>query len=195
MRTVPGFSRRWLAVAAALSAVALACAVPQAGFFLDRPAQAPESADLIAPLGGDGGDRARLAAELYRRGFAPKVLLAGREGGQAADWRAGFLLGQGVPLQDLLFDGRSANSWEEAVNTLRLMRERNMRRVLVVSQPPHLRRLDWAWGKVFAGSGKEYRLIASPMAEWDAAHWWRNAASAQYVAKEYLKLGYYWMAH
>jgi len=67
--------------------------------------------------------------------------------------------------------------------------------VLVVSDPPHLRRLDHVWGKVFAGSGIQYRLIAAPMEKWDAARWWSNEASAQYVVIEYIKLGYYWLVH
>ena len=85
----------------------------------------------------------------------------------------------------------STNSWEEAVNTLRLMRERNWERVLVVSDPPHLRGLDWAWGKVFEGSGKEYRLIAAPLEGWDPERWWQNDASARFVVSEVKKLAYY----
>ena len=91
----------------------------------------------------------------------------------------------------LVSDTYSTNSWEEAVNTLRLMRERNWERVLVVSDPPHLRGLDWAWGKVFEGSGKEYRLIAAPLEGWDPERWWQNDASARFVVSEVKKLAYY----
>lgn len=173
----------------------------ESGYFLEAPSQNPEKADLIVALGGDNGSRIDKAAELYRRGFAPNVLLTGLENGHTAtrshylNWRAGFLVEQGVPAEVLIFDDVSASSWDEAVNTLQLMKSRGLKLVLVVSDPPHLRRLDWVWGKVFAGSGKGYRLVAAPMTGWDAARWWQKEASAQFVIVEYIKLGYYNVMH
>lgn len=173
----------------------------QVGYFLEAPAQQPEKADLIVPLGGGSSSRVHKAAELYAQGFAPNVLLTDIRSGdanrssQSSDWRIQFLLEHGVPDIMLVFDALSTNSWEEAVNTLRLMRVRNWQLVLVVSDPPHLRRLDWAWGKVFEGSGKEYRLIAAPLEGWDAGRWWQNDASARFVVTEVTKLTYYHVAH
>jgi uncharacterized SAM-binding protein YcdF (DUF218 family) len=192
---------RWLLGGLLLFAAACIFAFFRAGHFLDAPAQQPEKADLIVALGGDNGGRSHKAAELYQQGFAPKVLLTGMEGGYAKtrsnylNWRAYFLIEQGVPENKLMFDDVSASSWDEAINTLRLMQAKDFHRVLVVSDPPHLRRLDWVWSKVFADSGKEYRLVPSDMEGWDAAHWWRNEASAQFVVMEYVKLGYYWVVH
>jgi uncharacterized SAM-binding protein YcdF (DUF218 family) len=173
----------------------------QVGYFLDIPSQQPVRADLIVPLGGDNGNRVNKAAELFKEGLAPYVLLTGMEGGSAEtrsyylNWRARFLIERGVAEKMLLFDATSANTWEEAVNTLRLMRERNWQRVLVVSDPPHMRRLAWVWGKVFEGSGKEYRLIAAPLERWNPGRWWENDYSAQYVFTEVIKFAYYKVAH
>ena len=63
--------------------------------------------------------------------------------------------------------------------------------VVVVSDPPHMRRLAWVWDKVFAGSGKAYTLVASDMEGWDAGYWWRTSTNAQFVFAEYIKLVYY----
>ena len=173
----------------------------QVGYFLEAPAQEPEKADLIVPLGGGSGSRVHIAAKLYEQGFAPNVLLTDIRGGDAntyspySDRRTTFLLERGVPDNMLVFDALSTNSWEEAVNTLRLMRERNWRRVLVVSDPPHLRRLAWTWGKVFEGSGKEYQLIAAPLEGWDPERWWQNDSSVRFVVMEVTKLAYYQVAH
>jgi uncharacterized SAM-binding protein YcdF (DUF218 family) len=173
----------------------------QVGYFLEAPAQKSEKADLIVPLGGGGSSRVHEAAELYAQGFAPNVLLTDIRSGdanrssQSSDWRIQFLLEHGVPDIMLVFDALSTNSWEEAVNTLRLMRVRNWQLVLVVSDPPHLRRLDWAWGKVFEGSGKEYRLIAAPLEGWDPERWWQNDSSASFVVTEVTKLAQYHVAH
>ena len=106
-------------------------------------------------------------------------------------WQARYLVEEGVPENALLYDRSSTSSWDEAVNTLELMRSMKLDRVLVVSDPPHMRRLSWVWGKVFEGSGKEFTLVASEMEGWDAAHWWRTSPNAQFVFGEYIKLAYY----
>lgn len=54
-----------------------------------------------------------------------------------------------------------------------------------------MRRLDWAWGRVFAGSGKSYVLVASEPAWWDAEHWWASEKAAQFVLTELIKMAYY----
>lgn len=171
------------------------------GRFLAAPAQIPQKADLVVALGGDAGERVRKAFELYRDGYAPHVLLTGIEGGDPVtrpyylNWRAEVLVAQGVPQVAIVFDMTSANTWEEAANTRRLMDLRGWKRVLVVSDPPHLRRLDWAWDKAFKGSGKRYLLIAAPMEGWDARRWWQNEKSVQFVLMEVIKLAYYKLAY
>jgi uncharacterized SAM-binding protein YcdF (DUF218 family) len=105
--------------------------------------------------------------------------------------RARYLVEEGVPDKAILFDRAAKNSWQEAANALALMQAQNLQRVLVVSDPPHMRRLSWVWGKVLEGSGKEFVLVASDMDDWDAGHWWRTSASAQFVFGEYIKLAYY----
>jgi uncharacterized SAM-binding protein YcdF (DUF218 family) len=186
----------WLGAGASLCAAALAFAFLGAGHFLEAPGQAPVKADLLAALGGDNGARADKVLELYRGGYAPRVLLTGPDNHSKTrsaylNLRARYLVEEGVPTEAILFDHAARNSWQEAQNALALMRQRKLRRVLVVSDPPHLRRLGWVWGKAFEGSGREFVLVASDMDDWDAGHWWRTSASAQFVFGEYIKLAYY----
>lgn len=61
----------------------------------------------------------------------------------------------------------------------------------MVSDPPHMRRLDWVWGRTFANSGKSYRLVASEPDWWYAAQWWRSEKSGQFVITELIKMAYY----
>ena len=190
-----------LMAGALLGVAALWLGFLAAGHVLVAPEQTPVKADLLVALGGDNGARADRVLELYHKGFAPRILLTGPEGGFSKtrathlNWRARYLVDEGIPQQVLLFDRRSVSSWEEAVNALRLMQAMKLDRVLVVSDPPHMRRLSLVWGRVFSGSGKEYTLVASGMEDWDAAHWWRTSSSAQFVFAEYIKLVYYFIQY
>ena len=185
----------WLAVLLAGAAVVVAGFLG-AGHFLAAPSQEPVKADLIFSLGGDNGGRVNGVLDLYRRGFAPLVVVGG-EGVHSKtrtaylSWQATYLVESGIPEKALLFDGRSTSSWQEAVHTLELMKAKRMGHVLVVSDPPHMRRLSWVWGKVFAGSGKTFTLVASNMEQWDPGQWWSGSPNAQYVFSEYIKLAYY----
>ncbi|GAB4174049.1 MAG: YdcF family protein [Rhodocyclaceae bacterium] len=187
--------RVWLSSAVSLALV-LAAVGAFAGRLLSAPASAPAKADLIVALGGDGGSRVLEAARLYREGWAPRIVLTGIDGGDPAardaflEWRAVLLADRGVPREALLFERSAGNSREEAAAVFAWMQRGGWRRALVVSDPPHLRRLQRIWGRTFRGSDLEFRLIASTMPRWDANRWWRDEKSAQFVLMELIKLGY-----
>ncbi|MEB0164716.1 YdcF family protein, partial [Glaciimonas sp. CA11.2] len=89
------------------------------------------------------------ALDLYKLGYAPKILITGIDGGEPQirpaylTWQALFFAQQGVKKNVLLFDTESANTWQEALNTKKLMEQQGLHHVIVVSDPPHMRRLSW----------------------------------------------------
>jgi len=97
----------------------------------------------------------------------------------------------GVAESALLFDLVSLNSYQEAQNTADLMAQKGWKKVLVVSDPPHMRRLESVWKQAFAGSGREFRLISAQPYWWQANRWWSNEISVKFVVNEVIKLGYY----
>jgi len=183
--------------AAGAAALALGTAVWHAASFLAAPADTPQPADCIVALGGDPGDRIVTVLDLYRRGYAPWILLTGVEDSPSdtrrayLTWRAEYLVKAGVPPAAILYDEHSANSRDEARNTLALASARGWKSVLVVSDPPHMRRLARAWGKAFAGTERNYILVATAPAWWQERAWWQSERGAQFVITEYVKLGYY----
>lgn len=182
-------------------AALLIVAFLQAGSFLSSPSQPPARSDVILALGGDNGDRIVMAARLYHQGYAPRIMLTGLENGPArtrssyVNWRVQFLLDEKVPDSAVILERGAGNTWEEAVNTLALIRQHGWKRVMVVSDPPHMRRLHFVWSKVFAGSGKEFVLVASAPEWWDPARWWTNDQSGPFALMEYIKLAYYGVKH
>ena len=172
-----------------------------AGWFVSTPSAQPDQSDLIVALGGDQGTRVSEVLNLFSRGYAPRILLTGVDAGHPKtrpaylEWRETYLVEKGVPRSALVFDLQSANTWEEAQNTLALMQKENWRRVMVVSDPPHMRRLSWVWRRVFEGSGKEFLLIAASNDNWNPGRWWSNEITGQFVLMELIKLAYYWVKH
>ena len=181
----------------ALIAIMALTAFWHASRYLSAPAGIAQPADCIVALGGDSGDRIVTALDLYRRGYAPLILLTGVEDSPGdtrrayLTWRAEYLVKAGVPPAAILYDEHSANSRDEARNTLALANARDWKSVLVVSDPPHMRRLALAWGKAFAGTAKNYILVATAPAWWRERAWWQSERAVQFVLTEYVKLGYY----
>jgi uncharacterized SAM-binding protein YcdF (DUF218 family) len=87
--------------------------------------------------------RARLdhALGLYHRDLAPVIVVTG--GSQAGDQfteataSANYLLKQGVPDDDILREVSGTSSWESLAATASFLREREITRVLLVSDPFH----------------------------------------------------------
>src|SRR5437867_1016715 len=108
-----------------------------ASWFVSHPVDVPRKADLIVVLGGDAGPRVRSAQLLFAEGYAPRILLTGINGSDQDTrpvylrWQAMYLLEHRVPKEAILYDTRSANTWEEARNTRALMEREGWRRVLV----------------------------------------------------------------
>jgi len=171
----------------------------EVGRWLEAPGQPASKADVIVVLGGDTGSRLVTTLDLYRRGLASKVFLAGVESDELSIYnpdlniRLQYLVAQGVPRESILVDKLSHNSWDEAANTLRLMRDYGWQKALVISDPPHLRRLSWVWERVFRQSGPTFVLVASRPSWWHSSEWWRDEKSGAFVMMESIKIGYYYM--
>jgi uncharacterized SAM-binding protein YcdF (DUF218 family) len=90
------------------------------------------------------GDRVWHAARLYRAGKAPLIVLSGGtvnpgEMPEAVAMRQ-FLGDLGVPASALLLESRSQTTTENAADTARLLQQRGIRTVLLVTSALHMRR-------------------------------------------------------
>ena len=135
------------------------------GYWLSAPANDPVKTDLIVTLGGGGAERDQMAVNLYKAGYAKKILLTGMGGavdsgkGFYQSPRSLFLLKQGVPAETLLFDGLSDSTHQEALTIAALLTAHHWHSALVVSDPPHLRRINFCLQPVFIKVGLSYLLI------------------------------------
>lgn len=168
--------------------------------FFSTPQGKPIKADLVVILGGGVGERLKKGVELYRQGYTNKILVTGFPEIDRdvlptySKWRMKYLIEQGIPMKTLILDDSAKNSYEEAMAIKKLMLKYRWHRVLVVSDPPHIRRLSIIFSSVFENNNDlSFLLIASEPAWWATKSWWSNTISAQFVLLEVFKLGYFFL--
>lgn len=162
---------------------------------------APANADVIIVLAGDAR-RARHAADLYRQGYAPRVLVSrpvrtARERmlddmgvmlprSEAVD--AMVLRHAGVPAERIGFFGDgSMSTFEEAVVLGQLFAGKSPT-LLVVTSPYHTRRA----GVVLGNAMPAARILMAPTAyEEFPERWWTSQDAARDLLLELFKLAYY----
>lgn len=118
----------------------------------DRDQAAP--ADAIIVLGAAAYDakpspvfeeRIRHGLDLYRQGYAPKLIFTGGFGGAGARFSESqvarrYALKQEIPATDILIENRSRTTRQNLVEAKRLMDAHGMRRAILVSDPLHMAR-------------------------------------------------------
>lgn len=89
-------------------------------------------------------ERINHAIDLYRRGRVRKIIFTGGQGNrneptEAAAARA-YALSNGVPQRDILIEQRSHTTYENLVFAKQLADVHGLKKVLIVSDPMHMRR-------------------------------------------------------
>jgi uncharacterized SAM-binding protein YcdF (DUF218 family)/glycosyltransferase involved in cell wall biosynthesis len=123
---------------------------------IDSP---PHAADAIVVFaggvgesgeaGGGAQERVARAVELYRSGYAPALIFSSgyvfslRE----AEVMKAIAVANGVPAGAIVLEEDAANTYENVVNSKRILDDRGWRRVLLVSSPYHMRRALMTWHK------------------------------------------------
>ncbi len=169
------------------------------GFLVTEDPLAPS--DLIVVLSGSVPARPRYAAELYRKGLAPRLLcvsamvpeylLVAGSPMTHAELSATVLLKMNVPEKDILVLNRSTSTYEELVIVRDLMLERKWKRVILVSSPYHLRRIRLTWNHLSEDTSLEAIVRGTPYARFHRDTWWRHEGDLLSVQNEYAKMAYY----
>ena len=89
-------------------------------------------------------ERINHAINLYRSGKVRKIIFTGGQGNrdeltEAAEARQ-FAMKNGIPEKDILIEERSHTTYENVVNAKRVADANGLKRVLIVSDPMHMKR-------------------------------------------------------
>jgi uncharacterized SAM-binding protein YcdF (DUF218 family) len=146
-------------------------------------------ADAIVVLGGNSQTRPPVAAELYRRGLANKVLVS-----HPADFQLNraALLKLGVPTSAIeAFGKANTNTREEAV-ALREWAERNAASVFVIPSEPFMaRRVRWIFRREFSGRPVTIEVHPFDTPGYSSEGWWKTEQGSIAFQTEILKYVYY----
>jgi uncharacterized SAM-binding protein YcdF (DUF218 family) len=187
------WGRRVAVVSAAVLAVVLCHRPLLEGyarlFRVDDPA--PSDA-LVVLLGGPQCRPAR-AAELYRAGFAPKILVCTDSGtlpgmDRETAYTVRRLAAMGVPRGAIEVIPKVVTSTkEEAEAVLSAAEAGGMKRVTVVTHAFHTARSLWIFRKVFRRSGIDVHVAAATDPNFNETNWYRHDESLLVYLNETFK--------
>ena len=152
---------------------------------------APVAADAIVILGDDNyyGDRAARAAQLFKAGWAPRIIASGRylrPYASIAELEEHDLVDRGVPASAVVrLAHRAASTREEALVISQFIATRGWKRILLVTSSYHTRRSLYICEHTFP-PGTTLRVVSAPDSEYDPDSWWRTRKGVQLFAHEFV---------
>lgn len=157
--------------------------------------------DAIVVLGGGIQTRPFEAARLYRDGYAPQVLVASPErkptdklGITAGDTEITrqILLQQGVPGQSIVpFGNEVSSTFEEALALRDWVGKTGAKKIIIVSDPFHTRRVRWLFRKELGSTGAQILTVVAPPLKYDTSNWWRTEQGLIEFQNELIKYVFY----
>lgn len=156
-----------------------------------------QNSDVIIVLGTDSkGDREAWAAELYKKGLAKRMIMCGYEVGwrsSTADIMKKHAVHLGVPDDAIILDYGWDNhgTWDNAINSLKIIKENHFRSLIVVTSNYHTRRSRFAFNQVFKNADVRILISPCPGGFFAPGEWWKSRELIKGIFLEYIKLIYY----
>jgi uncharacterized SAM-binding protein YcdF (DUF218 family) len=165
------------------------------GGFLVK-AEAPAPADIIVVLAGDfSGNRILTAADLVRKGVAPKALISGPAGAYGlheCDLAIAFATRHGYPQSYFIpFPNEARSTDAEADAVLAELRRQHAQRVDIVTSNYHSRRA----GNIFRSKARDLELhvVSAPDQFFEPDTWWKNREARKTFLFEWMKTVATWL--
>ena len=199
-------ARRWVIRAAS------ACAIVGALIAAHRPlltgfarlfrVDDPAPSDALVLLLGGSHHRPVKAAELYRQGLAPMILMGESTVNERVNLNESklaseLLIRHGVPAGaiHILPGGVVTSTREEAMRVRDYARDHPIRRVTLVTTAFHTARARWIFRRVLRGTGIEVRAAAVAHPEFDESSWYTRDEGLVHYFDEAFKTVYYRIAY
>ena len=151
-----------------------------------------EPADVLIVLGGNT-ERELYAAELYKQGLAPKIIMTSC--GRFAQQMAARAIKAGVDDKAIIIENKSGSTYDNARYSKDLVLEHNFKSAIVVSSPYHMRRSKLVFERVFKHSGIKLIYCAAKKSDFNSDGQCSSENDRRVVKNECIKLIYYWFRY
>ena len=146
------------------------------------------TADVMVVLGGGSHDRPERAAELFKEGATPRILVSGLGDSKIS---RDYLIKSGVPSRLIQMENQSRTTQQNAIDTIKLLRQEHARRVIIVTSWYHSRRAL----ACFEHYGPGIQFYSRPSYLGYRRADWPRQNLARRIYLEYPKLLGYWMCY
>ncbi|HYG57836.1 MAG TPA: YdcF family protein [Symbiobacteriaceae bacterium] len=155
-------------------------------------------ADLVLVFGGKRLERAERAAQLYKDGYAPRIVISGGDkrgtGVCEAERLKDHCVALGVPAEAITLESDSVNSLENVRMSVALIESqigwKNIQNVIIVSAPYHLRRVKQALAHYIPRSVK-ITCCPDTRADITRDNWWHTQEGQNMIYRELEKVRTY----
>lgn len=149
--------------------------------------ESPKQADVIIVLSGGQG-RVEQAAELYKAGYAPYIILSNaKESTSKSGDMVQTALALGIPQEVVYTENAADSTYQNAEFTLPIMKEHDFKSAIVVSSEFHMRRVKLLFDRVYKKSDIELTYVGSASG-YNAKRWWSERKSRETTFNEYVKM-------
>ena len=169
--------------------------VSRIGRFLGPTDQLQKADVIVAISGGDTASRAATATQLYKDGWAPKLVFSGAALDPLSPSNAAVMreiaIRSGVPGDDVIAEERALDTAENAINSVVILKQLNAKRVILVTSGYHQRRAAMEFREVV---GKNVQIINQPAEDksWPK-YWWATARGWWLAVGELIKIVVIWL--
>jgi uncharacterized SAM-binding protein YcdF (DUF218 family) len=150
--------------------------------------------DVVVVLAGGLEVRPFVAAEMYQRGLATRVLVSDvREGAPThTELNRMVLLKLGVPEEAIATFGQAnRNTWDEANALRNWATEHHVARIIIPTEIFSARRVRWVFHRTFAGSSVQLEVPSFEGHNYSRGEWWKSEAGTIAFRTEIMKYLYY----
>ncbi len=161
----------------------------------------PAPSDAIVLLIGGADHRPEKAAQLYKEGMAPVILMGDTgispsTGSGETKASLDMLLMFGVPARAIrILPGHVSSTREEAMAVRQYVRTHPIERILLVTTAFHTRRTRWIFRKELDGLDIDIRTAAVRHPDWTEDTWYHTDEGLVTYVNETLKTLYYWVKY
>lgn len=136
----------------------------------------PENSDAIIILGGGDQGRVEKAADLYKSGYADKVIITPVAQRYTTEELVTIIRHYGIEEEDIIIDETSTSTYTNALRTIEIMDEYDFESALIVTNDYHVKRSKLVFDRVNDNS-KSFKFISATNLAGEKWYERENAAS------------------